>query len=333
MRHYIQRFITVAGITAIVVLMIMNMSTYDEILGHNNHVEITGGAATKEKSQPSDTKTENPMERKSFEGFNNETGAKEFIVPNIVHFLRFQSPNFTFVHAVTTLAAFKNQRPEKIMFHTDVESFVGPYWEKIKNTPGLVYEIVKVTLPDTIFGQKFSEGWHLWHAGDVTRIRILMKYGGIFLDNDAYVVRSLDPFRKFEMALGWDENQCLGTQVLVANKNARFLPLWLNSYRKYYPEQWYYNAGCKPTEEILYKKPELVHRVKLLFGVHMLVGNLYKSYWKDWRKQYAVHLLINHRSYLDKEHFDKWNTFDEKNILNYNYTFGDMAREAYGISR
>jgi hypothetical protein len=267
----------------------------------------------------------------SFEGFNNETGTENgvYIVPNIIHFLRFQQKNFTFVDAVCVLSAFKNHRPDKIMFHTDVGEFVGPYWEKVKNTPGMVYEIRNLTMPSEVFGQKFSKSYHAWHAGDVTRIKILMEYGGIFLDNDIYVVQGLHNFRKFEMTLGWDDDQCLGSQVIVANKDARFLSLWLESYRKYYPDKWYYNAGCKPTEEVLYKRPELIHRVKLLFGVHMLVHNLYKTLWKDWRKQYTVHLLIRHRSYLDKEHLDKWPSFDEKNIKDYPMTFGEMAREVY----
>jgi hypothetical protein len=275
-----------------------------------------------------------PVNQSLFEGFDNETGTEDgsYIVPNIIHFLRFKQKKFSFVDAVCVLSAFKNHRPDKIMFHTDVDNFVGPYWEKVKNTPGIVYEIRNATLPDKIFGQKFSKRYHVWHAGDVTRIRILMEHGGIFLDNDIYLVQNLNKFRKFEMAIGWDENQCIGSQVLIANKSARFLHLWLQSYRKYYPDQWYYNAGCKPTEEVLYKRPELVHRVKLLFGVHMLVHNLYKTLWKDWRKQYTVHLLMRHRSYLDKEHLGKWPSFDEKNIKDYPMTFGEMAREVYGIS-
>ena len=96
-----------------------------------------------------------------FEGFNNETGTENgtYLVPNIIHFLRFKQNNFTFVDAVCVLSAFKNHRPDKILFHTDVDSFVGPYWEKVKNTPGIVYEFRKVVLPDTIFGQKFSKNF------------------------------------------------------------------------------------------------------------------------------------------------------------------------------
>ncbi|XP_023716521.1 uncharacterized protein LOC111869318 [Cryptotermes secundus] len=321
MRGYVFHFLTLVGVTLATSLLLWYISTIT-VLYRNAGGEIF----TKNQTIP--------VNENLFEGFNNETGTENglYIVPNIIHFLRFKQKNFSFVDAVCVLSAFKNHRPDKIIFHTDVDKFVGPYWEKIKNTPGIVYEIRNLTVPDKIFGQKFSKNYHLWHAGDVTRIRILMEYGGIFLDNDIYVVQNLSKFRKFEMAIGWDDNQCIGTQVLVANKDARFLRLWLESYREYYPDRWYYNAGCKPTEEVLYKRPELVHRVKLLFGVHMLVHNLYKTLWKDWRKQYSVHLLMRHRSYLDKEHLDKWPVFDENNIKDYPMTFGEMARDVYGIS-
>jgi hypothetical protein len=159
-----------------------------------------------------------------------------------------------------------------------------------------------------------------------------MEYGGIFLDNDVNVVQNLTKFRKFEMALGWEDNKCFGTQVLIANKNARFLRLWLDSYRQYYPDKWYYNAGCKAAEEALYKRPELVHSVRLLFGVHELGRQLYRVMWKEWRQQYTIHLLIRHRSYLDKEHLQKWPFFNETNIKDFPMTFGEMAREVYGIS-
>ena len=32
-----------------------------------------------------------------------------------------------------------------------------------------------------------------------------MNYGGIFLDNDVYVVKSLDEFLNYEMVVSWDE--------------------------------------------------------------------------------------------------------------------------------
>ncbi|XP_069696273.1 uncharacterized protein [Periplaneta americana] len=265
-----------------------------------------------------------------FEGFNNETGTKngEYIVPNIVHFLFFTDGYISYVAAVCVLAAFKNQRPEKILFHTDVTEFKGPHWEKLTKTPGLIIEIHQITMPKEIFGQKLN---HVWHAGDIARIRILMEHGGIFLDNDSYLVRSLDCFRKYEMALGLDEFDYIGTQILVAHKDARFLRLWLETYREYYPELWYYNAGQKPALEILDHKPEVAHSVKILFGVHDLSQELYRQYnWKEWRNYYAIHLLIRHRHYLDSWwNYYWWPQLNETNIHDYPMTFGEMAREVY----
>ena len=32
-----------------------------------------------------------------------------------------------------------------------------------------------------------------------------MNYGGIYLDNDVYVVKKLDEYLKYEMTVSWDE--------------------------------------------------------------------------------------------------------------------------------
>jgi mannosyltransferase OCH1-like enzyme len=92
--------------------------------------------------------------------------------------------------------------------------------------------------PSEIFGQKLSEGWRFYHGSDIGRIHVLMKYGGIYIDNDSYVIRSLDKYRKFEFVVNWDDDQFMGTQIIIAHKNARFLPLWLDSYRDYRPDKW-----------------------------------------------------------------------------------------------
>jgi hypothetical protein len=52
------------------------------------------------------------------------------------------------------------------------------------------------------------------------------------------------------MTVGITDFGYLGTQVLIAHKDARFLKLWLESYRIYHPEDWYMNTGEKPMREI-----------------------------------------------------------------------------------
>ena len=175
-----------------------------------------------------------------FNGFNNETGADHFIVPNIVHYVRFYKKSWTFVEYICMRSAYINQRPDYIFIHTDVDEFKGKYWKWVLREPDFRSRIVRIPTqaPDNIFGQEFLPVFKFHHGSDVTRIRILMKYGGIYLDNDVYVVNNFDKYRKFEMTLGWPKNETLGNMVLIANKNARFLKLWLDDYRDYKKDLW-----------------------------------------------------------------------------------------------
>ena len=111
------------------------------------------------------------------------------------------------------MAAFKNQRPERLYFHTDEVAFSGRYWQKLQRTPALVdaMEIVPVVVSANVIGDAAA----LRHFADTVRLRILAKYGGILLDNDSYLVRSLDVFRRFEMVVRWPEGGNLGMQVEV----------------------------------------------------------------------------------------------------------------------
>ncbi|CAH0776321.1 unnamed protein product [Bemisia tabaci] len=273
-----------------------------------------------------------------FAGINNETGADHPIVPNIVHFILFEDPQMSFMHFVCVLAALRNQRPDRIYFHTNVAPS-GNYWERLLKLGPFTERLVlrHMEMPTEIFHQRIRPRWRVFHGGDIARIRVLMQYGGIFLDNDSYVVRSLDFFRRFEMTLGWDENQFLGSQILIAHKDARFLYRWLHSYDKAYnSKRWYYNAGELPTTSVLHHHPELVHRVKVLFGNDLKFRyKLFRQYWPDWRQHYTFHLLARHLGKL--RNISSVATypvvFDEYNVQNYPITFREMANEVLDFEK
>lgn len=174
--------------------------------------------------------------------FDNETGADHFVVPNIIHFIRFNQSEITFVDYICIQSAFRNQKPDYIYIHTDVsvDQFKGKYWNLIVRDSDLFARIrIKyLEVPSEIFGQELSKEWRLWHGSDIARIRIVMKYGGIYLDNDMYVIRSLDKYRKFEATVSWRSNDLLGNQVIIANRHARVLPLWLATYKNYRADLW-----------------------------------------------------------------------------------------------
>lgn len=63
--------------------------------------------------------------------FSSATSSPVLLVPNIVHFLRMGQPEFTFLEYVCVLAAWRQQRPDWVMFHTDLADFRGEYWLRL----------------------------------------------------------------------------------------------------------------------------------------------------------------------------------------------------------
>ena len=99
-----------------------------------------------------------------FDGFNNVTGAERFIVPNIIHFIRFKQEEYSFVDYVVIKAAMRNQRPDYFFIHTDVPgpgNFTSRYWNLIQKDYELWSRIrlLHLDLPEEIFGQKLNSGW------------------------------------------------------------------------------------------------------------------------------------------------------------------------------
>ena len=161
-------------------------------------------------------------------------------VPNIVHYILFGINDIQFSHYLSVLSVLKNQKPSLIYIHCDCDRLTGQYWERAVrvadklNTTLVVRRVVK---PTEIFGHKLSTSYMNWHSSDITRILVLKEFGGIYLDRDVYVIQPMDHLFKYELSLDFQEST-LGNQVIVARKDARFLHLWLQSYRFYFFWEW-----------------------------------------------------------------------------------------------
>ncbi len=56
-----------------------------------------------------------------------------------------------------------------------------------------------------------------------------------------------------------------------------------------------------------------------------MIRELYQSTWSGWKSLDTIHLMINHRYYMDKDSPIK--EFDSENIKTYDKTYGFMCRE------
>ena len=151
-----------------------------------------------------------------FEGFDNDKGADDYLIPNIIHFIRIDQTEFSFVDYVTLVAAYRNHGPDFFYIHTNTASghFSGKYWSLVKRDRQLRkrIRIIPTKKPTQILGHDIFK-WPINHRWDVMRFQVLKKYGGIYLDNDMFVLKSLNKYRKFEMALEYDGSKILGHQV------------------------------------------------------------------------------------------------------------------------
>ena len=142
---------------------------------------------------------------------DNTTGFATNIVPNVVHYVVLDNPYMDFNHFLSVKSVLKNQNPNQIIIHCNCDDLKGSYWSKLTTVSQTADNrrivVRKIRKPETIFGKKLSS---VYHMSDIVRIEIMMTFGGIFLDNDVYVVKSLDRFRRFEFSIGWPQNEFIG---------------------------------------------------------------------------------------------------------------------------
>ena len=82
---------------------------------------------------------------------------------------------------------------------------------------------------------------------------ILRKYGGIYLDNDIYVINKLNKYLHFEFVLGWPDGEWIGNMMLMGHRDARFITQFIDTYKNFRSDVWYYNGGEKPVREVKLK--------------------------------------------------------------------------------
>jgi hypothetical protein len=116
-----------------------------------------------------------------FEAFDNEKGDENFIIPNVVHLIHFNSTQLKFDQMINIFSIYLNHNPDFIYIHCDLCAFRGHRWSRVMSIPGLKRKIVfkRHNLHGTIFRKEIDENWQSYHNSDLYRLYVLMNYGGI----------------------------------------------------------------------------------------------------------------------------------------------------------
>jgi len=232
------------------------------------------------------------------------------MIPNIFHFIYFypevsEENEFSLINYICIKSAHKLNKPGKIYFYTNREPKSNEWWEKARNIITIRY----IEPPDRIFDRELI---HPAHKSDITRIYILKESGGIYLDLDIICKKPFSPLlnNKFVMGRqGLFRNAGLCNGVILSEKNAEFLDLWLNEFKNFRSkgmDKFWDEISVKKSYQIAKKYPNLIQimpyrsfHYPMFYPEHMI--RLFKKNI-DYKNAYCHHLweTASKEKYLSK---------------------------------
>ncbi|XP_070547862.1 uncharacterized protein [Ptychodera flava] len=247
------------------------------------------------------------------------------LIPNIAHFVWFYDPQpLRFDQFISILSTHTVMKAEKILFHTNNEP-IGRYWQILKDTID-VLEVVITQKPKLEHSNRF-------HRSDLARLQILLKYGGVYLDNDVIVVRSLEPLRHYDFVMGREQPlnpDYMNNGVIMASKDSIFLKVYHRAYEVYNGQCWACDSIQFPNA-LAIQFPELIHVEETTF--HQMSALLtFEGHFPWWKEHYTVHTFV--RPYFDgvvdkeasRRGFDLLPNKFRDEVEKLNTSFGEMAR-------
>ncbi|XP_076082507.1 uncharacterized protein LOC143053599 isoform X2 [Mytilus galloprovincialis] len=239
-------------------------------------------------------------------------------VPNLVHYMWFSKREMNFYHFVSFLSASRFLKPCLILIHGDILPF-GTYWDYLLTLVSNILHVQR-SPPEEVFGRNLT---FIEHKSDIARIQALQRFGGIYVDTDEIILRSLDPLRKYPFTLSHETDWNLSNGLILAEKNATFLNIWYSEYKSYNGSKTHWGVHSTQVPYWLSQKyPDLIHVENKTF-VRPSWENLYVIFDHnfDWSKNYGLHYYIRFYKH----------THDFNDIKYLNTTIGSTARHVlYG---
>lgn len=160
-------------------------------------------------------------------------------VPSIVHFsfgMSGEPESFGLIQYLSVASALHVLKPQHAYLHC-LKAPVGLYWDLVKHH----VEVNRARNVTMIFGNPVT---HYAHKADIIRLEALMRYGGIYLDLDVFVLRPFADLLRYEFVMGQEidpdsqyvEGLCNG--VIIASRKSRFLQMWHDSYTTFNGSAW-----------------------------------------------------------------------------------------------
>lgn len=137
-------------------------------------------------------------------------------VPRNLHYVWFsnEAKPLRFHHLIALLGAVRFFRPRTIYFVHDTLP-QGQYWDYFlaKLPSNVDLRMVQRSPPTEVFGRPVRI---IEHQSDVARLQSVMKHGGLYVDTDQVLVRSLDPLLCHSTVMGLEGEGYLSNGFILA---------------------------------------------------------------------------------------------------------------------
>ena len=228
-------------------------------------------------------------------------------IPRIVHYVFISTKTFTFsLQAYLSIrATMLRIKPDAIYLHCYEEPNHSPYY--ILSKPMISKVVIHEPLT-SIFGRKVNV---VEHISDIIRLKVLLKYGGIYMDGDVIPLKSFDMFlyNSKPMTMGLEDKQKeikTPNTLMIGQRKNSFLTRWFESYKTFNDKHWAEHSVIMPAK-LACKNPDEINVESIYsffypyFGKESIETFFRKTSMKNALKNnYAVHLWYHrNKHYLN----------------------------------
>ncbi len=224
-----------------------------------------------------------------------------YLVPNKFHFvfgLKPQTEPFHLVYYLSLMSCLQVNEPEMIMFHYKYLPY-GEWWKKIR--PYLI--LVKVEADQYIsaynYRDKVIERYRYAHLSDITRLEVLLEYGGIYADIDTIFVNKIpSSFFDKPCILGKEHTDptdpvfittggSLCNAWIASEKNSFFIQQWLSKVYSSFDGSWNAHSTYLP------------YQLSQRFPSDVYIEEERSFYHFNWTKDGIAQLLSGNENNFD----------------------------------
>lgn len=193
-------------------------------------------------------------------------------IPRIFHFvfgLRPQTEPFHLSHYLAIQSCIEINNPEKVIFHYEHTPY-GEWWDKIKDKIHLNPIKKNAYMNDFQYENPALATFRYAHLSDISRLEILLEYGGVYADIDTVFVKRIpDDFFEYPCVMGMEKvdwnmpaakkaGGSLCNAFIMAEKNSAFIKEWLHVILDEFDGTWSAHSTFLPYR-LSKKYPDTIH--------------------------------------------------------------------------